>query len=148
MKKTKTKTKNTKKGRKENPVPMPVFRRGKIVLEGDQSAFHVTEKNDCVSQGHGAERVSATNLIHWRKNKKSESRRSLTIEKVFRSRGLEGTYSMKEITAYVESLKRVYTVAQKGSNPVHDPFHCAANDLRNTLLDEVIYEFWNSDIPF
>jgi hypothetical protein len=45
MKKTKTKTKNTKKqvgtkifagkGCKENPVPMPVFRRGKIVLEGN-----------------------------------------------------------------------------------------------------------------
>jgi hypothetical protein len=45
MKKTKTKTKNTKKqvgakifdgkGREENPVPMPVFRRGKIGLEGN-----------------------------------------------------------------------------------------------------------------
>ena len=81
-------------------------------------------------------------------NKKSASRRSLTIEEVFRSRGLEGTYSMKEITAYVESLKRVYIAGQNGSSPVRDPFHCTANDLRNTLLDEVIHEFWNSDIPF
>ena len=55
---------------------------------------------------------------------------------------------MKEITAYVESLKRVYTAGQNGSSPVRDPFHCTANDLRNTLLDEVIHEFWNSDIPF
>jgi len=38
---------------------------------------------------------------------KRESRPpAMTIEKVFRSRGLEGSYSIEEITAYVESLKR------------------------------------------
>ena len=54
----------------------------------------------------------------------------MTIDEVFRSRGLEGSYSIEEITAYVESLKS------------------PGGYLRNTLLDEVIHEFWNSDIPF
>jgi hypothetical protein len=62
---------------------------------------------------------------------KRESRRpAMTIDEVFRSRGLEGSYSIEEITAYVESLKS------------------PGGYLRNTLLDEVIHEFWNSDIPF
>jgi len=63
---------------------------------------------------------------------KRESRRpAMTIDEVFRSRGLEGSYSIEEITAYVESLKRE-----------------SRGNLRNTLLDEVIHEFWSSDIPF
>jgi len=76
----------------------------------------------------------------------------MTIEEVFRSRGLDGTYSIEEITAYVESLKResrgTWGCCANDSTPVRAPFERAANDLRNTLLDEVIHEFWNSDIPF
>lgn len=86
---------------------------------------------------------------------KRESRRpakGVSILEVFRSRGLEGTYSIEEIIAYVESLKResrgTWGCCANGSTPVRAPFDRAANDLRNVLLDEVIYEFWNSDIPF
>ena len=72
-----------------------------------------------------------------KKNKKNKS-----IRKVFISRGLKGAYSIEEIMDYVESLKR------SGPCSPCAPFEYVVNDLRNTLLDEVIFEFYTSDVPF
>ena len=74
--------------------------------------------------------------------------------KVFADRGEHGTYSIEEITNFINALKNHGSMAARALRRegymVPDAFQGAANDLRNAVLDEVVreFQFWTGDIPF
>jgi hypothetical protein len=75
--------------------------------------------------------------------------------KVFQDRGEHGTYSIEEITNFINALKiqgsMAVRAAKREGYTMTDAFQGAANELRNAALDEVVREFrfWTAgDIPF